>query len=159
MAMPSCRGRFVGRIVGSTLTPQIATKMPSTPPAEESTRDSARNCRMRRPRPAPRAARTASSLRRADVRVNSNPATFAQATSRSRPTAPKSVKKAVRTSPTMASAKGATAASVRLTFSPYWFLIRRAIESRSARACSTVTRSRRRPRHEGPWAVRLKDMP
>ena len=85
---------------------------------------------MRRPRPAPSAARTASSLRRAEVRAKSKPATLAQATRSKRPTAPSRVRRAVRTSPTMASARGTTAASLRSTSFPYCALMRRAIALR-----------------------------
>jgi hypothetical protein len=54
-------------------------------------------------------------LRRADVRARSRPATLARATRSRSTTAPKSVNRAVRTSPTIASARGTAEASLRST--------------------------------------------
>ena len=67
-------------------SPAAMANPAAAPPARTSV--SARSWRAMRPRPAPRAARTASSRPRAAPRASSSPATFAQATSRTSPTAP-----------------------------------------------------------------------
>jgi hypothetical protein len=72
--------------------------------ASATTTLSASSCRMSRPGPAPRAARTASSGRFASPRISNRFATFALAMSSTSPTAPNSTSMAVRTSPTTTSA-------------------------------------------------------
>ena len=73
-----------------------------------------------RARLAPRAARTAISLRRASVRARTRLATLAQAISRTHPTAPSSTSSAGRTSPTRSSCSGMTAAPQPLSSVGYW---------------------------------------
>ena len=70
------------------------------PPATPSTRLSASSWRIRCPRPAPSAARIASSRRRPVARAMSRLETFAHAISRTSPTAPWMTSSASRTSPT-----------------------------------------------------------
>ena len=77
-------------------------------PASANTRLSANTWRTILPRPAPSAARTASSPRRASPRINNRFATFALAISSTSPTAANSASMAVRTSPTTTSANGRT---------------------------------------------------
>ena len=55
---------------------------------------------------APSAVRTANSRARADARANKSPATFEQAISRTKPTAPRRISNGVRTSPYTNSVKG-----------------------------------------------------
>ena len=103
-----------------SLTPAPATRSPSRPPASASRVVSAKSCRTMRARLAPRAARTAISLRRPSVRASTRLATFAQAISRTHPTAPSSTSSAGRTSPTRSSCSGMTAAPQPLSSAGYW---------------------------------------
>ncbi len=65
---------------------QIERTSPTRPPAAARTRLSVNVCRIRRPRPAPSARRTAISFCRAEARLRSRFATLAHAISRTRPT-------------------------------------------------------------------------
>jgi hypothetical protein len=86
-AKPGGRGSHDGAIATSTLTPSHASATPKIPPKKESSRLSVRNWRKMRPRPAPRAARIATSVWRDAARANSSAATLAQAINNTNPTA------------------------------------------------------------------------
>ena len=128
-------------------TPQAPSANPRIPPAPASITLSVSNCRMTRQRPAPMAARIASSLCRTAARASSRLATLAQAIKSTKATAPSNTSSAVRTEPvTMASAIGTTPTDSVLSIhvglaarkrSPTTFI--------SARACATVTPGFRRP--------------
>ena len=85
------RGRSKAMILGIARRAQAASSTPSAPPAIDNRTLSARSCRIRRLRAAPSAERTANSRVREPARTNSRPATFAQAISRTKPTAPNSI--------------------------------------------------------------------
>ena len=87
----------------------------------------------------------ASSFRREVTRASSRLPTFAAAISRRKAAAPSSTSSAGRTRPTSCSCSGTRVASIIQVSSPYCCFSRRAIELTSARACSTVTPSLRRP--------------
>jgi hypothetical protein len=87
---------FGGSVDSSQLTAHVAPSRPSTPPMPESTTLSTRSCRIRRPRPAPSAARTAISLWRSSARASSRFATFALTIRSTHTTAPSSTSSAVR---------------------------------------------------------------
>src|SRR5438445_353228 len=76
-----------------------ANRTPNAPPSAASTTLSVISWRMTRQRPAPNAARIAISLRRAAVRVNSNPARLAHAIKRTNATAPSRIISVGRRSP------------------------------------------------------------
>ena len=86
--------------------PHDATMRPSAPPIDARSTLSVSNCRRRRPRLAPRAVRMAISLRRVEERANCRLATFAQAISSKKETAPNSSSKTRRISPTICSCNG-----------------------------------------------------
>ena len=78
-----------GRSDGAAARIAAARAMPSTPPAAASTRLSVSNCVTIRRRPAPSAARTASSRVRTVARASTRLATFAQHRSSTKPTTPR----------------------------------------------------------------------
>ena len=92
----SSRGRFAPRarsrrlrLVASTrrsATPPNAIAVPMMPPRSDSSALSVRNCRIRRPRDAPTARRTAISRSRVAIRASSRLATLTQAISSTSPT-------------------------------------------------------------------------
>ncbi len=84
----------------STLKLQLASTSPSAPPASDSIKFSVSNWRMMRPRPAPRAVRTAISRLRPVARASSRFAMLAQAISSTHPTAPSKIISASFISPT-----------------------------------------------------------
>ena len=83
----SSRGRPSGTSVVTVRSPSVATSTPTTAAHAVTSRLSASCCRMMRPRPAPSAARTTSSVRRASPRTRSRLATLAPAMNRRSPTA------------------------------------------------------------------------
>ena len=87
-------------------SPNDQASRPTPPPAAPSSRLSVISCRISRPRAAPSAARIASSRMRPDARASRRLATFAQAMSRTTPTAPSRMRSAWRTSPTIFSCSG-----------------------------------------------------
>ena len=68
--------------------PTHPSPTPRVPPAVERSTLSVSNCRITRTRPAPRADRTATSVRRAGPRASCRPATFAHAINSTKATAP-----------------------------------------------------------------------
>jgi len=92
-----------GEAATSALTAQDASISPSPPPAAAITTLSVSNCRTRRIRLAPRAVRSAISLRRDAARASSRLATLAQAMSSTTPTAPSNTNSARPVSPTISS--------------------------------------------------------
>ncbi len=101
------RGMSAGSAATRARVPQYARPSPATPPTEPRTADSVSSCLMRRARPAPSAARTASSSCRAVALASSRLATLAHATSSTRPTAPNRTNSGQRTSPSSRSASDA----------------------------------------------------
>ena len=83
----AARGMLDDPAAMKTLSPTLANAIPAIAPTIDSTRLSAMNCRISRPRPAPSAARNASSLCRPSARISSRLARFAQAMSSTNPTA------------------------------------------------------------------------
>ncbi len=81
-------GNSSGAIRGYNLVPIAASAMPQAPPATDSSRFSVTSCFTSRPRPAPAAARSASSFCRPTPATSSRLATFAQPMSRTKPTVP-----------------------------------------------------------------------
>ena len=81
-------GNSSGAISGYNLVPIAASAMPKAPPASDSSRFSVTSCFTSRPRPAPAAARSASSFCRPTPATRSRLATFAQPMSRTKPTVP-----------------------------------------------------------------------
>jgi hypothetical protein len=79
------RGRLAGPMASNTRKPVYASPTPSVPPRRPSTTLSTRRPRTIRPRLAPSAARTDSSLCRTSARTRSRFATLAQAMSITRP--------------------------------------------------------------------------
>ena len=110
-SIPISPVRTVNRAAYCTSRSRLSTaKMrPSAAPVSESTRFSVRSCRRSRPRPAPRAARTANSRSRRTIRVSVRLATFAQASRRTRPTVPMSTRKVERASLVSSSCQSADA--------------------------------------------------
>ena len=131
----------------STMSPvvQLAARNPTAPPASASTVLSTRSCWMIRPRPAPTAARIASSRARPSTRAKSRFARFAQAISSTHPTAPSSTSRPHRTSDTMSSRSGRTTAPQPLSSAGYSRSSRCEIVVISACARRTSTSGRRRP--------------
>ena len=82
---------------------RYAIASPAMAPARRGRPPRVRSWRSSRTRPAPSAERTASSAWRADARASSRLATFAQATSSTKPTAPSRTRSGVRTSPSITS--------------------------------------------------------
>ena len=79
------RGIYPGTSVLNNLTPAAATNSPPTPPRQASVKLSVNNCRISRIRPAPSAARTASSCCLRSVRARVRFATLAQTISNTNP--------------------------------------------------------------------------
>ena len=96
----SVTGELVGIDSGTLATiassDSHASSTPSAPPISASTALSVSSCRIKRPRPAPIDARTASSDCRAAPRASSKPATLTHAISRISPTEPASTLTVVR---------------------------------------------------------------
>jgi hypothetical protein len=90
------RGMPSGRSASSPFMLKATRAAPTAPPARLSTTLSTTNCRMRRPRVAPSAVRTASSRSRSLVRPSRRLATLTQATRSTKPTAPTSKSSAGR---------------------------------------------------------------
>ena len=81
------RGRPAVLIDSSARMPSTPSASPMTPPITDSSTLSVSSCRMMRPRPAPIAARSATSRLRAVARTSSRLATLAHAISRTKATA------------------------------------------------------------------------
>ena len=107
-------------------------------------------CLTRRPLPAPMALRMANSLRRAADLASSRFATFAHAMSRTKATAPSSISRAGRTSPTRSSRTVTIAAPLSLFSFGYSRASAPAMVLISAWACSNETPGLRRPRTDIP---------
>ena len=141
----------IGRNLGSELgirdsrkpIPQIASNIPPSPPAAAISRLSVSNWRTRRERLAPRAARTANSCSRVVALASIRLARFAQAISRTNPTAPSRISSACLTSPTSCSRTGITFAPMPL-LTGNSFSTSEATPDISACACGTVTPGFRR---------------
>ena len=112
---PSASGRDTKSAMTTApkATRPAASSVPSKPAASESSRLSPMNWRMRRPRPAPSAIRIAVSRRRLLKRASSRLAMLAQAMRCTSPTAPSSVKNAVRCWPTNSSRNVINSTEVR----------------------------------------------
>jgi hypothetical protein len=82
------RGNASGAVATTARNNPQAKTHPAAPPARLSSRLSVNIWRARRPRPAPSAARIASSFRRAAARASMRLATLAQASATSASTAP-----------------------------------------------------------------------
>ena len=106
----AARGSPSGASATNAATPQRASTRPAPADTAASSRLSVINCATIRPRPAPSAARTASSLARPVARAISRFATFAHAINNTRPTAPNSSISVGLESPTSCSRSGTTAA-------------------------------------------------
>ena len=143
---PSSRGMRPAPSTPTASTAHDAMITPAPVPSSASTADSVNSCRTSRPRPAPSAARTRISPRRFAAWATSRFATFAHASSSSRPTAPKSTHTASRTrGATIHSAKG-TASALHPAFdSGCASDSRRAISRSSPRACGRVAPGASRP--------------
>jgi hypothetical protein len=129
---------------------------PSTPPIADTTRLSVTSWRTMRPRPAPSAARIASSLWRAVPRASCRCATLTHAISRTSPTAASSVQSAGRTSSKSLSSSGTSVAVWPLFVSGYWSSSCRSMPTTSARACATVAPGASRASRRAPvWFARL----
>ena len=130
--------RGIGSVLDdwSSRTPHHASARPAAAPASASSRLSVRSCRTTRQRPAPSAARIASSRRLPPARISSRLATFAHATSRTSVTAPSRISSGSREEPVSCSRIGTTAAPTFSLLSGYCFSRRLAITCRSACACA-----------------------
>ena len=89
-SISSARGICAAASFIRMLLPHTPIPSPATPPQSASKRLSVRNCRIKRKRLAPSAARIAISRPREAVRASSRFATFTHATSSTMPTAPSS---------------------------------------------------------------------
>src|SRR5437867_10279182 len=112
----------------------ICNHTPKAPLTSESTRLSVSSCRASLPRPAPSAPRTAISCRRLVARASNKFATFAEAISKTSPTAPNMIHRWLLKSPTRSSLMGVTIASTFLLLSGNCFSNRSAIVRKSASA-------------------------
>ena len=139
------RGRLAGAMASNSWMPISARATPATVPRPAITSASASVCRTSGHQPAPSAARTASSLSRDEVRTSIRFATFAQAISSRKMTAPISARIAGRTSLTrccfIGSRRKYCPAVREMVFS--WRIFS-AIVSASAWACSMTTPGFRR---------------
>ena len=113
----------------------VASRTPPTPPNAASSTPSVMTCRPRRHPPAPMAARTANSRRRAMPRTMNRFATLTFAISSRRATAPASANNAGRTSPTIIDSIDRTDARTSRG-SPGTYVLRARYPASSARACS-----------------------
>ena len=107
----SARGRPPGQKVTKGRMPRAASATPSSASGQSKTALSVRHWRTRRPRPAPRATRMASSRSRDTARASRRLAILAQAISSTRLTAPSRSHSVERTSPT--SGRSGSAKNVR----------------------------------------------
>ena len=139
------RGRLAGAMASNSRMPITASATPATVLSEAMTSASARVCRTSGHQPAPSAARTANSRSRNEVRTSIKFATFAQAISIRKITAPISARIAGRTSLTrccfIGSRRKYCPAVREMVFS--WRIFS-AIVSASAWACSMLTPGFRR---------------
>ena len=99
-------GRAVRATTRSVDKASQATSTPAAPPVSASRTLSVSNCRTRRPRPAPSARRSASSLRRDSVRASTAPVRLAQAMNNTSAALIMRTSSGVRMSPTIASRSG-----------------------------------------------------
>ena len=90
------RGMPSGCRLTSASLPHQARSNPQMPPPSDSSTLSVSNCRISRPRPAPSAVRTASSLSRAAARASVRLATLMQAIKSTNPTAPRTSNSDIR---------------------------------------------------------------
>ncbi len=140
------RGRPAVFTASSARIPAVPRSRPSAPPANDSMRLSVSSCRMMRPRPAPMAARTAISRLRVVARASSRFATFAQAMSSTKLTAPSSSQSVGRTFATSASRSGSALKNVSRPSALGNLRVYSAAETFSrACACSRVTPRLSRP--------------
>jgi hypothetical protein len=116
-----------------------ARSSPRAQPRSESSTLSARSCRTRRPRPAPRAERTDISFCRPAARARSRFATLVQAISSTNAAAPSATRSCGRRSPNQASASGVMRREKCSLLSAYSWAIRPKIVSSSCCARSTET--------------------
>ena len=145
LASPS-PGTSTGTNAGTARTIPAASAKPSDPPTTLNTTLSVSSCLTSRPCPAPSALRTASSRRRAFPRASSRPATFAHASSNTRPVAAVNIRSTGRNGAPSASCNGVTR-DCHTAFSGLglWSRARSRIARTSASACSGDTPCRRRP--------------
>ena len=123
----------------SPSVPCHASISPKAPPSAASIKLSVSSCLTIRPRLAPRAARTAISFCRETPRANSKFATFAQAMSTTKPTAPSRISSALRISPLNCVLKGTRVTPQLVLKSGYSFSRRAPIVFISICACPSVT--------------------
>ena len=102
-------GRLAVSTAGTARSTQFAISSPSAPPARASSRLSTSSIWNSRWRDAPSATRTPISRCRATARLRNRLATFAQATSSTRPTAPSRISNGRRTCPEISSSIGVAA--------------------------------------------------
>ncbi len=138
------RGMSAGLSATRRSVSQRASSSPSPPPRRESRTLSVMSWRMMRRRVAPSATRSANSRRRATERAKSRLATLAEATSRTKPTAPSSMKSAGRMLPKTSSSRDETLAPRSAFVSGCCSARRAAMASISACACASVTPGFRR---------------
>ena len=136
----------------STRTPHQAAARPAAPPARASRTLSVRSWRTTRHRPAPSAARMASSRRRPPARISSRLATFAHATSSTSATAPSRTSSGWREVRVIWSFIASVAAPIFSLLFGNCFSSRAAISFRSASAWLPLT-----PRFSRPTAEKLCD--
>ena len=138
-------------------TPATARPKPATPAMHASMTLSTRSCRTTRQRPAPSATRTEISCERWADRANRRFATFAQAISSTKATAPWSERKTSRISPPLTRSLNGIRFGVTFSFvAGYAWLSRWPMLASSSRACSTATPSASRPM---TWRLRLSRSP
>ena len=140
----SSRGIAAGMILTRKRNDNDANASPSPPPSSPNTRLSASNWQVTRPRLAPRAIRTAISLRRPLARVNKRFAMLAQTIKSTHPTPPKRTSNGVRRSPVRNTSSG-TRRTVRGLFSGCSLFSALAMVTNSAWACWSVTSGFSRP--------------
>ncbi len=140
------RGSVSGPRDRSPATPQSASSSPSAPPSSARSMLSRSSSPASRVREAPSAERIVTSRRRPAARASMRLATLAQATSRTRPTAPMKTSNAGRISPIICS-RSATTSAPQLAFdSGYCASSRRMIVVISCWARSSETPCPRRPK-------------
>ena len=125
------RGMSPGFSESRIRTPTVPRRMPNTPPVSERRILSVSSWRIIRPLPAPSAARTAISRFRAVARISKRFATFAQAISKTKPTAITNTHNDERTSPIIASRNGCTAKPSCASSTPGYFRRNSSAESLS----------------------------
>ena len=144
-------GRSEGTKAAIRRSPAAARKRPSVPPRSERTVLSVRSCPSRRERFAPSAIRRAISFCRAALRASSKFTMLAQATSSTKPTAPKSTNNATRIFAAEASSIGFTSMPQFLCVSGKAWSSWRFSASSSACACAMVTPGFRRATMLNSW--------